>query len=248
MELHQLIPEDRVVEAVDLLASLSLEQHADGRRPYTIVNFVATADGRASFHGRSGPLGDETDRELFLGLREQVQAVLVGTGTLRVERYRRLVSDPERRQRRIQAGLSPEPLACLVSRTGDVPIEAPLFSEPELRIVVFGPPGLELPDCAAQLEVVVLDPGELTLTAAMRRLRADFGIRSLLCEGGPTLFSGLLSERLVDELFLTLVPRLAGGGSAPTITSGAELPELAPLTLAWGLEHAGSLYLRYRLG
>jgi 5-amino-6-(5-phosphoribosylamino)uracil reductase len=248
LELHQLIPEDHTVEALDLLAGLRLEQHADEQRPYTVVNFVSSADGRAAFHGGSGPLGDETDRQLFLGLREQAEAVLVGTGTLRVERYRRLVSDPERRRRRIRAGRSPEPLACVVTRTGDVPTEAPLFSEPEMRIVVFGPPGLELGGCEAQVEVVQLDPGELTLTAAMRRLRGGFGIRSLLCEGGPTLFSGLLSERLVDELFLTLAPKLAGGDSAPGITSGPELPELAPLTLVWALEDGGSLYLRYRLG
>jgi riboflavin biosynthesis pyrimidine reductase len=95
--------------------------------------------------------------------------------------------------------------------------------------------------------VIRLDPGELTLTTVMRRLRWDFGIRSLLCEGGPTLFNALLQEGLVDEVFLTLAPKLSGGGTAPGVTSGPELAELQQLTLVWALEHDDSLYLRYRL-
>jgi len=79
----------------------------------------------------------------------------------------------------------------------------------------------------------------------MRRLRSDFEVRALLCEGGPTLFGGLLQERLVDELFLTVAPKLSGGGASPTISNGPELPELATLDLIWALEHADSLFLRY---
>jgi riboflavin-specific deaminase-like protein len=247
VQLHQLIPEDRSVEVLDLLRGLALEERAGDDRPYTIVNFIASADGRAAFHGRSGALGDETDRLLFHGLRDQAEAVLAGTNTMRTERYGRLIKDPERRLRRVQAGRAEEPLACVVTRSGDVPTEAPLFSEAEARIVVFGPPDLELPPCEAPVEVVWLDPGELTLTTALRRLRADFGIRSLLCEGGPTLFSALLQERLVDEMFLTVAPKLTGGGMSPGVTAGAELPELATLTLVWALEHSDSLYLRYRV-
>jgi 5-amino-6-(5-phosphoribosylamino)uracil reductase len=247
LELHQLIPERAAVEVPAILSGLRLEDRAGPDRPYTIVNFISSADGRASFHGRSAPLGDPVDREMFHGLREQSEAVLAGTRTIRVERYGRLTRDPERRERRIRAGRRAEPLACLITRSGDVPTEAPLFSDPEATVVVFGPPELELPSLQAEVEVVNLDPGELTLTTALRRLRSDFGVRSLLCEGGPTLFNGLLQERLVDEMFLTVAPKLTGGGSEPAVTSGPELPELAGLELVWALEHSHSLYLRYRL-
>ena len=70
-------------------------------------------------------------------------------------------------------------------------------------------------------------------------------MRSLLCEGGPTLMGALLHERLVDELFLTLAPQLAGGGTGPTMSSGPALADPAALELVWALERAGSLYLRY---
>jgi riboflavin biosynthesis pyrimidine reductase len=94
---------------------------------------------------------------------------------------------------------------------------------------------------------VSLDPGELTLTTVLRILRSDFGVASLLCEGGPTVFGSLLQEGLADELFLTLAPKLVGGGMSPTITSGSELMELQRLQIAWMLEHEGALYLRYRV-
>lgn len=247
MELHQLIPRDGVVEVSEILKTLSLEERAGTDRPYTIVNFIASADGRATFRGRSAPLGDEVDREMFHGLREQVEAVMAGTHTVRIERYGRMTRDPERRERRVAAGREPEPLTCLVTRSGDVPVEAPIFAAAQARIVVFGPNDLRLPEAEAQVEIVALDPGELTLSTVLRRLRTDFGVRSLLCEGGPTLFNGLLHERLVDELFLTLSPKLTGGGNEPAITNGPELSGLAQLRLVWALEREHSLYLRYGL-
>jgi riboflavin biosynthesis pyrimidine reductase len=245
LELRQLLPEQRKLTIAELLSEISPARLSRDERPYTLLNFVATADGRAGFHGRSGPIGDEGDRQLFHGLRERVDAVFAGTGTLRTERYGRIARDPERRRRRIAAGLSPEPLACVVSRSGDVPTDIPLFGEPEARIVVFAPSGIDLAQCAAHVDVVELDPGELTMTTAVRRLRADYGVRLLLCEGGPTVFAALLHEDLVDELFLTVAPQLAGGTSGPTITSGPALPELLRVSLLWVLERDGSLFLRY---
>ena len=245
LELRQLFPQQRTITVADLLAAIEPADHEGLDRPYTLVNFVATADGRASFLGRSGPIGDEGDRQLFHGLRERVDAVMAGTGTLRTERYGRIARDPERRRRRAARGLPPEPLAVVVTRSGDVPTDIPLFGEPEARVVVFTPSDLDTAGCAAHVDVVRLDPGELTMTTAMRRLASDYGVRVLLCEGGPTVFGALLQEDLVDELFLTISPRLAGGGSGASITAGPPLPELLHLTLVWELEREGSLFLRY---
>jgi riboflavin biosynthesis pyrimidine reductase len=247
VEFHKLFPTRRTITVGELLAKLKLGHGVPAHRPQTIVNFIASVDGRAAFKGRSGQLGDIGDKAMFHGLREHVDAVFAGTGTVRTERYGRLVSDPERRKRRAANGLSPEPLACLISRTGDIPTEIPLFAEPDSRIVIFTPRKLDVAKAAAEVHVVRLDPGELTLTTMLRRLRADYDVRVLLCEGGPTVFGALLHERLVDELFLTVAPKLAGGGSDPAITSGPVLDELAPLALAWALEREGSLFLRYKL-
>jgi len=246
MELRRLHPACDTVESADLLGDLGLAARAQEDRPWTITNFATTADGRAAVDGRSGPIGDEGDMEVFRRLRTQVDALLVGTNTLRVERYGRLVRRPELRAAREQLGLAPDPPLAVVSRSGEVPWDIPLFEAPEVTVLVFGPAGASpAPMCAARVEQIPLDPAELTLTTVLRRLRAEHGVRSLLCEGGPTLMSGLLGEGLVDEVFLTLAPQLAGGGTAPTMASGAALPEPAALEPVWVLERAGSLYLRY---
>ena len=245
--LRRLLPDPGLVPVRELLEELNLGASALTDRPYTIVNFVASADGHATFQGRSRFLSDDADRELFHGLREHVDAVLAGIGTLRIEGYGRIVRDPERRHRRAARGLRPDPLAVTISRSGDVPLDIPLFSDPASHVAIFTPAALDTSGLAARVDVVQVDAGEMTLTTMMRRLRSDYGVRSLLCEGGPTLFGALLQEDLVDELFLSLAPRLTGGGTEPAISAGPELTQVRRLSILWALEHGGTLYLRYAL-
>lgn len=245
MELRRLHPDPATVDSAELLGDLRLGERAHADRPWLITNFATTADGRATIGGRSGPIGDDGDMEVFRRLRTQVDALLIGTRTLAIERYGRAVRRPELRAAREAIGLAPEPLLAFATRSGELPLDAPLFAEAEARVVAFVPSGTPAPKCRARVDLVELDPAELTLTTALRRLRAAHGVRSVLCEGGPTLMGALLHERLVDELFLTLAPQLAGGGDGPTMSSGPPLAAPDALELVWALERAGSLYLRY---
>jgi riboflavin biosynthesis pyrimidine reductase len=243
----QLAPRHETVEIEEALPELALGDHAPADRPYTIANFVSSADGHATFGGRSRALGDEGDKAMFHGLREQVDAVFAGTRTLEAENYGRILGNADRRARREQRGLPPEPLACVVTRSGAIPVEIPLFGEPEARIAVFAPPGTVhgLASCTANVTLVELK--QLTLSNVMASLRSEFGVGSLLCEGGPTVFASLVREQVVDELWLTLASKLTGGGTGPSITRGAELPELQQLDPIWVLERERTLFLRYRL-
>jgi len=245
VDFDRLHPAPATVDGAELLGDLRLGQRAHRERPWVITNFATTADGRATIDGRSGPIGDDGDMEIFRRLRTQVDALLIGTRTLGIERYGRAIRRPELREARVALGLAPEPLVATVSRSGELPLEIPLFQEPEADVVVFVPPTTPEPDCPACVTLVRLDPAELTLTSALRHLRAERQVRSVLCEGGPTLMGALLHERLVDELFLTLAPKVIGGGSGPTMSSGPALADPAALELVWALERAGSLYLRY---
>lgn len=246
MEFRRLHPEPAMLDLLKLLSGLALSDRAHEERPYVVANFVASADGRAAFRGRSGALGDDGDHAHFHGLREQVDAVLAGTGTLRAERYGRLVRTPERVERRVAHGLTPTPLLCIITRSGALPADIPLLADPESAVVVYSGAPIEV-TAEADVEVVYVDPAELTPLTVLRRLRAERGIRSLLCEGGPTLFGSLVHAQMVDEIFLTLSPKLVGGGMDPPITVGPELAAPAELGLEWVLERAGSLFLRYRL-
>lgn len=208
-----------------------------------IANMVSSADGRATVAGRSGPLGSDADRELFHALRGAVDAVFTGTGTLEAENYGRLVRSPERRALRVAAGLEPEPVAVVVSRRGRVPWHIPLFAEPEQRALVFTEAPVTTPArVAAQVRITRLEAARPS--AVLERLRADYGIRSVLSEGGPTLLSGLVGEQVLDELFLTLAPLLAGSAEKPLL-DGPPLGQPDPLRIEWLLEHEGELFLRY---
>ena len=226
------------------LAELRARERAPADRPFLFLNMVASADGRASLEGRTAALGSEADTLLLTELRAIADAVLVGTGTIRAEGYGRLVRNAERVGRREAAGLAPTPTAVLVTRSFDIPWDAPLFAAADQPVLVYAGAGGEPPDVAAPVEVVRLeDPAP---AAMMADLRAR-GVRALLCEGGPQLNSGLISAGVVDELFLTLSPLLAGEPGAPRIVEGPGLPEPVRLELAWALRHGEELFLRYRL-
>jgi riboflavin biosynthesis pyrimidine reductase len=243
----ELWPQRREVEVDRYVADLRLADRAAAQRPFTIVNFVSSVDGRATLHGRSGPLGDDGDKALFRALRNDVDAVLVGTGTLAAERYGRMIRDPEIRERRRRRGLPPEPLACTVTRTGAVPSEIPLFAEPEARIIVFTCAEVDASAAEAQVEVVFMEPDQISFAAVLSNLRSMHDVRALLCEGGPRVFGALAREGAFDQLFLTVAPKLAGGGNERSITTGPELPDPAAMGLESVLERDGTLFLRYSL-
>jgi len=144
--------------------------------------------------------------------------------------------------RREAAGLAATPTAALISRSFDVPWGAGLFEAADQPVIVYTGGDGAPPRVAAPLEVVRLEDPTPALALADLRSR---GIRSLLCEGGPTLNSALLTAGVVDELFLTISPMLTGEPDEPRIVEGLGLPAPARLRLEWALRHGEELYLRY---
>jgi riboflavin-specific deaminase-like protein len=225
----------------------------DAERPRALVNMASSVDGRATIGGLSGPLSGPADRALFHALRAAVDGVLVGAGTVRAERYGRMIQDPEVRALRREHGLADEPLACIVSGRLALPGDIPLLARPEARVVIVTSSQASIPDAAAQVEYVrAAHEGALDLPAALAALRERFGVELLLCEGGPHLTTNLLAQDLLDELFLTLSPRLVGGdamaGEALRILAGAELEPPRMLELIGALRGDSELFLRYRVG
>lgn len=219
-------------------------------RPHVMLNMIATVDGRASLGGRSGTLSDQPDRALFHALRATVDAVLVGAATLRIERYGRIIPDASRRRLRQQHGLSEEPLACIVSGRMTIAQDVPLLAEPAARIVVLTASQASLPATAAHVEYVRAErDGQLDLAATIAGLYERYAVQSLLCEGGPHLARQLLGAGLIDELFLSLAPMLAGGepagGEALRILAGDELAPPVALELRSVLQSDSELFLRY---
>jgi riboflavin biosynthesis pyrimidine reductase len=109
--------------------------------------------------------------------------------------------------------------------------------------VIFTASEGEPPETATPV-TAVRHPDGVELDKALEWLLTERGIKSVLCEGGPTLHGRLREGDLADELFLTIAPKLAGG-EAPRILEGA-LPEVEELELTWLLDHNGELFARYR--
>ncbi len=217
------------------------QPHPD--RPFLAVNFATTLDGRATIGGVSGPIGSDTDTAILAGLRTRFDAVMIGAGTMRAERYGKPAASPEARERREGAGLEPEPLMVIVGGRLDLPWDAPLFTEGG-RVLILTASEAEPPETEARVEVLRQE-GRVDLAAALAHLRAEHGVRALLCEGGPRLHAQLEAAGLVDELFVTLAAKLSGGEGPPSLLEG-ELPGVIDLELAWLLEESGELYARYR--
>jgi riboflavin-specific deaminase-like protein len=208
------------------------------------TNFAATIDGRATIDGVSGPIGSSADTEMLARLRTRFDAVMIGAGTMRAERYGRPVGDQAKREARERIGLPHDPLMVIVSGRLDLPWDAPLFTDGGGRVLIFTAAAAAEPPPTATPVRVVRHQGSIDLAEALRYLREERGIRAVLCEGGPRLHGELQAAGLVDDLFLTIAPKLAGGGS-PRIVEG-DLPGVAELELGWLLENEGELFARYR--
>jgi riboflavin-specific deaminase-like protein len=240
---RRLLPDIAQTTVAEQLAGLDLRPLALPERPYLILNFATTLDGRAAIDGRSGPIGSATDTEMLQRLRTRVDAVMIGAGTMRVERYGRLVSDSHFRAYRERIGLAHDPLGVIVSNRLEIPWEAGLFTDGGGRVVIFTASEQKPPETATPV-TIVRHPDGVELDRALEWLRNERGIRSVLCEGGPTLHGRLCEGGLADELFLTIAPKIAGG-EGPRILEGA-LPDVEQVELAWLLESAGELFARYR--
>src|SRR3954466_3589873 len=247
VKLRRLLPEPGEVTAEEVTTGMRLGDLAPPDRPYLVLNMVSTLDGRITIDGRSGAIGGAADRELFFGLRTQGDAVMVGAGTIRTERYGRIVRKPERRAKRAAEGLEPDPLAVIVSARLRVPPALPLLQDEHSTVAICTASADELPETPAEVHYL-RHPADidLELRPLLERLRTEFGVRSILCEGGPSLNESLIREGLVDELFLSIAPKLAGGPPPPVPPRDPR--DEPPLTQLVSLyEHEGHLFGRYRL-
>jgi riboflavin-specific deaminase-like protein len=242
--MRRLLPEPGTTDVVAQIRELDLTADPPAHRPYVVTNFALTVDGKATLHGRSGPIGSDTDTQLLVCLRTGVDAVMIGAGTMRAERYGRPVSDPAKRGRRERRGLSQDPLLVIVSGRLDIPWDAPVFGDRGARVLIFSTSDARPPATEAEVRVVRHEDA-VDLADALGHLRRERGVRALLCEGGPRLHAQLIEAGLVDELFITRAPKIAGG-HGPGLA--VDLPELErPLELLWLLSEDGELFARYRV-
>ncbi len=166
-------------------------------RPSVRLNMIASLDGAATVDGLSGGLGGPADQRVFAALRELADVVLVAAGTVRAEGY----------------GQSKVPMA-IVTRSCALDFSSPLFDDGARTTVVTvaeAPPD-RVAAAREVANVLVVGERDVDLRAALQCL-GEAGYRNVLAEGGPSLNAQLAAADLVDELCLTIAPRLVGGDS-----------------------------------
>lgn len=242
---------------------LALEEaYATPPDPSLRANFVVSLDGAIEVNGQSAALGGPADRDLFATLRALTDAILVGAATTRSEHYGPAKVRPEAVERRRRRGQAAIPTIAVVTATAALDPDGLLFSPEPRRGIV--PPRTIVLTCetapidrrdrlAEVADVVLCGVETVDMTLALAELRSR-GLAQVLCEGGPTLFTTLVSEGLVDDLCLTHSLVLAGPGhlslvvGAKRFGEGSVWDELVRWRLSFLAEDDGLIFARYRCG
>ena len=190
-------------------------------RPFVVATFATTADGKVTTKN-FGPV-DFTSREDKLHLFRQralADAVLLGHTSLERDNVR-LGVPAELQELRIKHGRSRSPLRVIVSNKGRIDNRLKIFQSDVSPIIIFStkrmpPRNQEALQKKATLHLT--DAEHVDLAIMLETLRNQYKVRTLACEGGPTLFRALLEEDLIDQLNLTIAPYMFGGATAPTLT------------------------------
>jgi riboflavin-specific deaminase-like protein len=219
-------------------------------RPGVRVNMVASLDGAITVDGRSGKLGGDADRRVFRALRSLADVVLVGAGTVRAEGYGPPKLSEEAQTARRARGQSRLPRIAVVSRSLALDWGSRFFADApgDARPIVVtsaGAPEEGRRRAADVADVIVAGDDGVDLSGALAHLGAD-GVGSVLCEGGPNLNRALAAEGLLDELCLTVSPRLVGGDGPRMLAGDPPAPEGLPMYLHAAYEDEGFLFLRHR--
>lgn len=210
------------------------------------VNFVASADGAVSLHGRARELSNEPDQRVLRLGSDLADVLLVGATTAMVEEFRGVHPDDETAARRARHGLAPIPPTAVVTTGRSLPEDAPVVTEAVVPTFVItteaAPERKRAAWAAAGATVVVAGEREVDLRLAVDAL-AGHGLRRVDSEGGAQLFGALLAAGVVDELRLTVSPTLVSGG-AGRIATGVEI-EPARLELLSVVAESDTLMVRY---
>jgi riboflavin biosynthesis pyrimidine reductase len=238
-------------------------------RPTVVANFVSTLDGVVAFDPAAGLGGGavsgyfEPDRFVMGLLRALADVVMIGAGTARSDSHGRWVAASvhpatatETARVRTELRLAPNPTTVVVTASGDLDPHQRGLSDPDIPVVIVtterGRARLAGADLAQHVEVVAAGDERIDASVLIETL-GDQGAKLVLCEGGPRLLADLIDGAVLDELFLTVSPQIAGRDAAnPRIglveghafeVAGAPWADLVDVRVS-----GSHLFTRYRFG
>jgi riboflavin-specific deaminase-like protein len=222
-------------------------------RPFVTANFAITLDGRISTKaGTPSDFSSPADKRRLLEIRAANDAVLVGARTLAADTMSMGLPDAGLRAARAKRKLPEIPLRVIVSNSGRLSPTARVFTSGLPPAVVFSTRKMPTRTCTALAAVCDLFlhlSDRVNLAAMLATLREEYRVKRIVCEGGGTLFKAMLAAGLVDELHLTLCPRIFGSAKATTLTglAGEWLPKSTRLRLVEMLPAGDECFTRWRV-
>jgi riboflavin-specific deaminase-like protein len=220
-------------------------------RPHILVNFAMTLDGKISTRAKTpSTFTSAEDKKRLLEIRALGDAVMVGRQTVSSDQMSMGMPVARLQKERVARGQSPFPLRVVISPAGNFNPAWKIFHTPGGRVLLFGSAAMATRrrrELAALENTDLYTPAEFSLAEVLRTLKRKYQVQTLVCEGGPTLLRGLLELGAVDELYLTVAPRIFGGESAPTLTGlpGEFLSVARRFTLQTVRKKEGEFYLHY---
>ena len=222
--------------------------------PFVLVNMAMTADGKIATANRAvHSFSSGRDLEHLYELRATADAVMCGARTVEISQTILGTGGDRFRKQRLKRGLAEYNLRVVASGSGSINPRAAIFRKHFSPIIILTTARASKTKLrrlrAIANEVRVCGKREINFGAALRWLRAEWGVRRLLCEGGGELNDALFRAELVDELHLTICPKIFGGREAPTIADGdgfGRLAEAAPLQIRSLKRVANEAYAVFR--
>jgi riboflavin-specific deaminase-like protein len=217
----------------------SKHKTSNTKLPFVFVNMAMTADGKIATANRAvSSFGSKRDHDHLLELRATADAVLAGARTVDSANVNMGPGPAKYRRSRLKYGLAEYNLRVIVSRSGSINPNAAIFKHRFSPIIILTTAAASESRLkklrAVADEVKICGEKEINFRQALRWLRQKWNVKRLLCEGGGELNDALFRAGLVDELNLTICPKIFGGRDAPTIADGLgnlKLSNATPLKL-----------------
>jgi len=214
-------------------------------RPYVILNAAMSLDGKIATRTNESRLSSQRDLRRVHRIRSQVDGIMVGLLTV-------LCDDPKLRVRYFQDN---HPARIVVDSKARTPLDSYIVktasSTPTIVAVTTKAPQRRVKQLQkAGVKILVCGNGPLvSLPVLMRRLR-KLGVQRVLLEGGGTLNWGMLSQKLVDQVSVSVSPRILGGEQAVTLVEGdgvLRIEDAIRLRLLGVKRYGDELVLNYRV-
>ncbi|MEM2989628.1 MAG: 2,5-diamino-6-(ribosylamino)-4(3H)-pyrimidinone 5'-phosphate reductase [Halobacteria archaeon] len=222
-------------------------------RPFVYINAAMSADGKISTAERKQiRISSREDLDRVDELRGNMDAIMIGIGTVLADNPSLTVKSKMRRERRIKQGREENPVRVIVDSAARTPVEAEVLKKGEgKRIIAVSKiaPKARVERLSKAAEIITAGDKEVDLQERLMELKKR-GIDKLMVEGGGTLNWSLISLGLVDEIYVYIAGLIIGGKTAPTLVDGMgflKLEDMPKLELIECKPMNNGVFLKWRV-